>query len=353
MNIADYGWDENFAQEWQERSSAGMFPGRIVADYGQMLRVVANEGEFLVNRPGKGPEQELQLAVGDWVGLVNLGLNQGATIRLLLSRKTKFSRTAAGIEVKEQIVAANVDTVFIIQSLNRDFNMRRLERYLIAAWESAATPVVVLTKADCCDHVAEKLATVSSTAPGVEVMAISSLTGEGIEDIKRHFLPGKTVAFLGSSGVGKSTLANKLMGEEHLRTREIRENDGRGRHTTSHRELLLLAGGGLILDTPGMRALLPWEADTGMEVMFGDVEELTKLCRFSDCQHENEPGCAVKQALVNGELAQKRWESWGKLQKELKHLEAKKAGKVRQQRKEWGKQIAKLQKDIYKDRPGR
>jgi ribosome biogenesis GTPase / thiamine phosphate phosphatase len=353
VSINDYGWDERFEGEWNERCAESMFPGRIVADYGQMLRVAADEGEFLVNRPVNRPGNDDQVAVGDWVALERAANQPTACIRFLLTRKTKFSRAAAGIEVKEQIVAANVDTVFIIQSLNRDFNMRRLERYLVAAWESAATPVVVLTKADCCDHVAEKVATVYSTAPGVEAIAISSITGEGVQELKKYFLAGKTVAFLGSSGVGKSTLANKLMGEELLRTKAIRENDGRGRHTTSHRELFLLPGGGLILDTPGMRSLSLWEADAGMEVMFGDVEELLRLCRFNDCKHESEPGCAVKEALASGELALKRWESWLKLQKEMDHLEAKKEGKLQHQKKEWGKQIAKLQKEIYKDRPGR
>jgi ribosome biogenesis GTPase len=173
----------------------------------------------------------------------------------VLTRKTKFSRAAAGIEVKEQIVAANVDTVFLTQSLNRDFNMKRLERYLIAAWESGAVPVVVLTKADCCENVADKISAVYVTAPGVEVYAISCVTGEGIEELKKYFMKETTVALLGSSGVGKSTLVNTLAGKELLKTQEIR-NDDRGKHTTTHRELLLLPEGGLVLDTPGMRSLI-------------------------------------------------------------------------------------------------
>ena len=264
------------------------------------------------------------------------------------SRRAKFSRAAAGPKVKEQIVAANVDTVFIIQSLNKDFNMRRLERYLIAAWESGAVPVVILSKVDCSEYVADKMVTVYSTAPGVEVHTISCVTGEGIAEIRKYFVPGKTVAFLGSSGVGKSTLANTLVGEELLKTQEIREDDSRGRHTTTHRELLLLPEGGLILDTPGMRSLSLWEADTGIGVLFGDVEELTKLCRFHDCKHQNEPGCSVREALDDGKLEMKRWESWLKLQKELVHLEAKKEGKLRLQEKQWGKQIAKFQKGFNK-----
>lgn len=348
MSINSYGWNEHFEREWKQRCAENMKPGRVVADYGQMLRVASDSGEILVNRALKKVDKELQIAVGDWVGFEYVKEDQVPFIRLVLTRKTKFSRAAAGIEVKEQIVASNIDTVFLVQSLNRDFNMKRLERYMIAAWESGAMPVVVLTKADCCDDVADKISTVYNTVPGVDVYAISCITGEGIDSIKKYLSPGKTIALLGSSGVGKSTLVNTLAGEELLKTQEIREDDSRGRHTTTHRELLLLPEGGLIMDTPGMRSLSLWEADTGMEIMFGDVEELVKLCRFHDCKHQNEPGCAVREALNTGELETERWESWLKLQKELAHLEAKKEGKVRLQEKQWGKQIAKLQKQIGK-----
>jgi len=349
MNINDYGWNEYFEREWNETSNNGMIAGRIVADYGQLLRVVTDVGELCVSRPIQKHNNELQIAVGDWVALEKVSDTE-MSIRSILKRKTKFSRAAAGIELKEQIVAANVDNVFITQSLNKDFNMKRLERYLIAAWESGATPVVVLTKADCCEDVAAKMAIVYSTAPGVEVYAISCVTGVGIEEIRKYLVQGKTVALLGSSGVGKSTLVNTLAGEELLKTQTIREDDSRGRHTTTHRELILVPEGGLILDTPGMRILSLWESDVGMEIMFGDVEELTKLCRFHDCKHQNEPGCAVREALNTGKLEMKRWESWQKLQKELVHLEAKKEGTLRIQEKKWGRNIAKFQKQIYKGR---
>jgi ribosome biogenesis GTPase len=228
--------------------------------------------------------------------------------------------------------------------------MKRLERYLVAAWESGAMPVVVLSKADCCTDVAGKMAVVYNTAPGVEVYAVSCVTGEAIEDLRKYFTHGKTVALLGSSGVGKSTLVNTLAGEELLKTQEIRENDSRGRHTTTHRELLIQPGGGLILDTPGMRSLSLWEAGEGMGAVFGDVEELTKLCRFHNCTHQNEPGCAVREAISTGRLEVERWERWLKLQKELAWLEVKKEGKLRLHEKQWGKQISKLQKEFYKGR---
>ena len=347
MSIYDYGWNEYFVQQWKQRNTDGMLAGRIVADYGQLLRVMTDTGELCVNRQVKKLSNNLQIAVGDWVELEYISEKE-LTIHDVLVRKTKFSRAAAGNEVKEQIVAANVDTVFLIQSLNRDFNMKRLERYLIAAWESGAVPVVVLTKADCCDDIADKMTIVYNTAPGVEVYAISSVTGQGIDEIRKYLAKGKTVALLGSSGVGKSTLVNTLAGEELLKTQSIREDDSRGRHTTTHRELILLPGGGLILDTPGMRMLSLWESDTGMEIMFGDVEDLTALCRFHDCKHQNEPGCAVREALNSGKLEMKRWESWLKLQKELAHLEAKKEGTVRLQEKKWGREIAKYQKQLRK-----
>lgn len=350
MNICDYGWNEYYEVEYREKANTDMYPGRIVADYGQKVRVVTDDGEICVNRPIKTYENDMQMAVGDWVALENASETQLPCVGFVLTRRTKFSRVATGIELKEQIVAANVDTVFLIQSLNRDFNMRRLERYLICAWDSGAMPVVVLTKSDCCDDVAEKIAIAYETAPGIEVHAISCLTGEGIDDIKKYLQKGKTIAFLGSSGVGKSTLANTLAGEELFKTQTIRDNDSRGRHTTTHREIILLPEGGLILDTPGMRSLSPWEADVGMDVMFGDIEELVTQCRFYDCSHGNEPGCAVREALDTGSLEIKRWNSWLKLQKEIAHIESKKEGKQRLKEKQWGKKIAKFQKELYKGR---
>jgi len=345
--LKDYGWDDYFENQWIKKAPKNMNPARVIADYGQKLRVISPKGEMLVNRPLGKHEYEMQVAVGDWLALEAGHERQESIISFVLDRKSKFSRAAAGREVKEQIVAANVDTVFLIQSLNKDFNIRRLERYMIAAWDSGAMPIVVLTKSDLCDNLAEKISIVSTTCPGVDIHVISCVTGEGIDEIKKYFSPGKTVALLGSSGVGKSTLVNTLAGKELLQTKEIREGDDRGRHTTTHRELFLLPDGGLIVDTPGMRTLALWEADTGIDIVFGDIEELAKQCRFHDCRHNKEPGCAVKEALRSGKLEYKRWQSWLKLQKELAHIEAKKEVKEQLIEKRWSRQVKKNHNSKY------
>lgn len=347
MSIENFGWNRLWAQAWTLQSLDGLQPGRILADYGQKLRVVTTHGELLAESPRGRNKPDCQPAVGDWIALEDTGTGT-ILIRALLPRRSKFSRAAAGQEVKEQVVAANVDTVFLVQSLNRDFNLRRLERYLIIAWDSGALPVIVLTKADCTEALEEKIVQAQELAPGVAVHAVSAATRQGLDELRPYLAPGQTVALLGSSGVGKSTLANALACQDLFKTQAIRESDDRGRHTTTHREIVLLPDGGMILDTPGMRSLSLWEADSGLTEVFGDIEALIAACRFTDCSHSGEPGCAVAAALASGALTAARWESWQKLQRELAHLEAKKSGQLRQEQKAWGKKIAKLQKEIYK-----
>jgi len=340
-NMNEYGFNTFFSNAWKniykmewldstfDETNQGSMPARIVADYGQKVRVITPLGELLANRPSSHQLMEHGLAAGDWVAVHLINANTEAVIENVLPRMTKFSRAAAGIEVKEQIVASNVDTIFLIQSLNKDFNMRRLERYLIASWESGAVPVIVLTKSDLCEDVALKISKVEETAPGVEIYAVSNLTGEGIDLLSKYISAGKTIALLGSSGVGKSTLVNTLTGTQVLKTQDIREDDSKGRHTTTHRELVKLPQGGLILDTPGMRSLSLWEAEEGMEKMFGEIEVLIKSCRFNDCKHQNEPGCAIREGLRKGTIDANKWQSWLKLQKEIRHLEAKKDNKLK------------------------
>ena len=253
-------------------------------------------------------------AVGDYV-MASCADPDTAVIHQVLPRKSLFVRKAAGTSKTEQVVAANIDTVFVCMSLNNDFNLRRLERYLAVAWESGAEPVVLLTKADLCVELPRKLAEVESIAMGVTVLTTSAMGSDGYRQVLPYITPGRTVAFVGSSGVGKSTLINRLLGEERLATDGLR-NDDKGHHTTTHRELLFLLNGAMVIDTPGMRELGMWDAASGVEQTFADIEALAARCRFRDCSHTGEPGCAVCEALRSGELDDSRWRSYQKLKSE-------------------------------------
>ncbi len=252
-------------------------------------------------------------AVGDYVTADLSG--DPAVIHTVLPRKSVFVRRAAGSARTEQVVAANVDTVFLCMALNNDFNLRRLERYLSVAWDSGATPVVLLTKADLCDDLPGKLALVEGVAAGVDIITVSVLEKGGCQQIAPYLTEGKTLAFVGSSGVGKSTLINTLLGEDRLKTNGLRSDD-RGRHTTTHRELILLPGGVTVIDTPGMRELGMWDAEEGLSAAFADIEALSAACRFRNCSHRSEPGCAVRAALERGQLSEARLRSYQKLSAE-------------------------------------
>lgn len=269
-------------------------------------------------------------AVGDYVIAEWPEGDGNAVITGLFPRRSCFTRKAAGTGNREQVVAANIDTVFICMSLNKNFNIRRLERYLSIAYDSGATPVAVLTKADLCSAVGERIAEVQNAAPGVDVLAVSALD-EDTGAVMRYILPGRTVAFIGSSGVGKSTLINRLTGTDSIATRET-GNDDKGRHTTTHRELITLPNGAFVIDTPGMRELGMWDSGGGIDTAFADIEALSRACRYSDCTHNGEPGCAVRKALEDGTLDRARWNSYLKLKTENEYaadstgyLEAKRA----------------------------
>lgn len=269
-------------------------------------------------------------AVGDYVIAEWHEGDGNAVITGLFPRRSCFIRKAAGTGNREQVVATNIDTVFICMSLNKNFNIRRLERYLSIAYGSGATPVAVLTKADLCSDVGERIAEVQNAAPGVDVLAVSSLD-EDTGAVMRYILPGRTVAFIGSSGVGKSTLTNRLTGTDSIATRET-GNDDKGRHTTTHRELIALPNGAFVIDTPDMRELGMWDSGGGIDTAFADIEALARACRYSDCTHNGEPGCAIRKALEEGTLDRARWNSYLKLKTENEYaadstgyLEAKRA----------------------------
>ena len=310
------------------RALAAEFPsltvGRVLSQEKGVYRVIHAQGEQSASVSGKYRYEARAVsdypAVGDFV-MLNAGDGSGqAVIHALLPRKSIFVRKAAGTSNSEQVVAANVDLVFLCMSLNNDFNLRRLERYLSVAWESGAVPVILLTKADLCEDISEKKAAVSDVAVGVDVLVTSSIESDGYESVQPYLVAGQTIALIGSSGVGKSTLINCLLGENRMKTNGLR-NDDKGRHTTTHRELLLLPGGGIMIDTPGMRELGMWDAADGLEKTFADIEGLSLSCRFKNCTHQGEPGCAISAALESGELSQERWLSYQKLQTENAYME--------------------------------
>jgi ribosome biogenesis GTPase / thiamine phosphate phosphatase len=324
FDLETLGWDDGRSDEFTPHREAGRVPGRVAVQHRGAWDVLTEVGELRCDIPGRLQHEASSVAdlpvTGDWVA-VDARADEGkGTIRAVLSRRTKFSRKTAWQAAEEQVLAANVDVVFIVSSLNEDLSLRRLERYLTLGWESGARPVIVLTKADLVPDAEAAVAEVESIAYGARVHAVSNKSGEGLDHVRAHLAPGVTAALLGSSGVGKSTLVNALLAEERLETRQIR-SDGKGRHTTTRRQLVLLPDGGLVIDTPGMRELQLWVADEGLEEAFEDVAELAAQCRFSDCAHESEPGCAIRAALEDGRLARERWESYVKLQRELEHLD--------------------------------
>lgn len=279
-------------------------------------------------------------AVGDYVVASWPDDGSNSMIESMFPRNTVFMRKAAGKDNHEQVVAANIDLVFVCMSLNNNFNLRRLERYIATTWDSGATPVVVLTKADLCEDIERKMLEVQDVAAGVDVICVSSLEDD-IDSVKPYLQPEKTIAFLGSSGVGKSTLINKLLGEEVIATSDIRSDD-KGRHTTTHRELIALPNGTFVVDTPGMRELGMWESEEGIETAFADIEELIRSCHFANCSHQNEKGCAVKKALAEGTLSEGRWNSFQKLSQESKYSEN--ASAYLEAKRNKFKQIAKINK---------
>jgi len=331
------GWDDWFQERFALFAREGFAPARVIADFGAEYLLHDGEesqraaaGRHLRNDGGQLP------AVGDWVALWHR--EPVATIHGWVERKTAFSRKVASIETKEHVLAANVDVAFVVVSA-QDVNARRIERYLTLAWQSGALPVVVLTKADIAASSDELRSEVEAAAAGTPVVVTSAITGEGIEALAEQLRPARTGVLLGPSGAGKSTLINRMAGAEVMKTRTVHRS-GEGRHMTSHRELIQLPKGGMIIDTPGLREAQLWKGEEALENLFEDVERVARDCRFNDCEHRSEPGCAIKASIERGEMDPARLESYRKLQQELRAVAARSDARVRsEERRKW-KQIA-------------
>lgn len=352
--LFELGLKEEMYRDFKSGTEEG-YLGRVIAEYKGLYRVASEEDDIIAKVVGKfislARDASDFPAVGDWV-VMDRGTNESgdAIILRVLPRKSYVSRKVAGLKTDEQIIASNIDTLFICMAVNKDFNPRRLERYITIGWNSGARPVVILTKIDLSEDIITMRAEIQEIAVGIDVLYVSSITGEGMEVVEGYLKPGKTIGFIGSSGVGKSTLINYILGEERMQTAGIREDDSKGRHTTTHRELIVIKDKGIVIDTPGMREIQLLDNTEGIESSFMDIMEISDRCKFNDCKHEKEPGCAVRAAIQEGKISVERLNSYNKLLKEAKFIERKNNTKSQQEYKKQSLKLAKMIKDV-KNRP--
>jgi ribosome biogenesis GTPase len=351
MNLERLGATPQLRAALAKLGAPGLTLARVTLSQRDRYRLIADSGDLDAEPSGalwyNTPSRAAMPVVGDWVAARVVSAGQ-AIVEAVLPRRTLFARRAPGRREDQQSIAANIDLVFLVCGLDGDFNLRRLERYLTLSVESGAEAVVMLNKSDLCADVAERLAEAATVAGAAPVVAVHTLNPAGLGALRPYLADGRTVALLGSSGVGKSSLVNCLLGEDRLRTAQVRESDSRGRHTTTHRELIALPGGGALIDTPGMRELQLWAGEDAVDRAFDEVATLAAECRYRDCTHSGEPGCAVESALADGALAPDRWESYRKLRGEAQRHEAMADPLLALERKRKWKRIHKAARHIYK-----
>lgn len=347
MNLAELGWS-HFFQQQMDPDKPEFKPARVCRQDMNQYHLLSEDGPLTGVIPGRLREAALSKAdlptVGDWVAFSEIEGAEAGTVQIeqLLERKSKFSRKEAGDVMDEQIVASNIDTVFIVSALDNDFNPHRIERYLLLSWGSGALPALILNKADLCSDLDKKLEKLQDIAKGAPIHIVSATHGEGLDALREYLKHGSTCAFMGSSGVGKSTMINALLGFEKFETKAVREEDSRGRHTTTFREMVQTPQGGMIIDTPGMREIQLWASSESISQSFEDVEALAQQCRFNDCAHKSEPGCAVNKAVENGTLDADRLNRYFKLLRELEHFESQQSVAARVELKQSRKRFSRL-----------
>jgi ribosome biogenesis GTPase / thiamine phosphate phosphatase len=354
MTLHELGWSPYFAALWEECVQPGRVAARVVSQQRGLWRVAGDFAESWAEASGTlraaadaGGDWP---AVGDWVAAEIPSGGGRPQLQAVLQRRSKFTRKVAGRRVEEQVIAANVDTAFVVMALDGDFNVRRLERFLAQCWESGAKSIIVLNKADDCDDVAARVAEVESIAAGVTIFAVSARTGDGLGALNDLLVPAQTIVLLGSSGVGKSTLLNHFLRRDAQAVRAVRNSDSRGRHTTTSRELFALPGGALLIDTPGLRELHLWDAGEGVEQAFSDIEALATQCRYGDCGHTSEPDCAVQAAIIDGRLDPARLENQRKLQREQAFLQRKIDPEAQQKEKQRNKVLHRGVRKMYEQK---